>query len=162
MVDIQTAPDEACPVVSVQLRRLGSGDLAAIESHLLELDAVSRNSRFHCGFGDAAVAGYVRSLDDTVDVLFGAIESRNGRMVGLAEARPAEAPGTVELAVSVLPTHRRHGLGHELLRRAASAAFARGMTVAHLLVAPDNVAAARTAATLGARFRAPGRAVLLA
>ena len=94
MADIQTAPDEACPV-SVQLRRLGSDDLAAIESHLLELDAVSRNSRFHCGFGDAAVAGYVRSLDDTVDVLFGAIESRNGRMVGLAEARPAEAPGSL-------------------------------------------------------------------
>jgi hypothetical protein len=100
----------------VHLRRLADEDLPLIEMHLLGLDMPSRNSRFHCGFGDAAVAAYVRDLDPSRDVLFGAVDPGTGRIVGLAEARPANAPKTVDLATSVLPSHRKRGLAHALSR----------------------------------------------
>jgi GNAT superfamily N-acetyltransferase len=143
----------------VQLRRLGDEDLARIELHLLSLDMPSRNSRFHSGFGDAAVAAYVRGLDPGSDVLFGAVDAGTGRIVGLAEARPANAPKTVDLAASVLPSHRKRGLAHALVTRAVGVASAQGATAADLRFAPDNLAANRIAARLGARFRAPGLAV---
>ena len=82
---------------NAKLRRLDGRDLAGIEMHLLDLDLVSRNRRFRSGFGDAAVAAYVRRLDLTTDILFGAIEEDSGRIVGLAEAHPA---GTAQLLKS--------------------------------------------------------------
>lgn len=143
------------------LRRLESGDLAAIETHLLDLDLVSRNRRFHSGFSDAAVAAYVRRLDPSTDILFGAIEEDSGRIVGLAEARPAGRPRTVDVAASVLTPHRRRGLAHELVARTVAVAFGQGATAVELLFAPDDAAAAHIAAGLGASRAAPGRAVLL-
>jgi predicted GNAT superfamily acetyltransferase len=142
------------------MRRLDGDDLAGIERHLLELDLVSRNCRFHSGFGDAAVAAYVRSLNATTDFLFGAIEDSSGRIVGLAEARPAAAWLTVEVGTSVLPTHRRRGLACKLVARAIAVAFAEGVTAAEFLFDPTNSAAGRIAARLGAKSNLPGRAVL--
>jgi RimJ/RimL family protein N-acetyltransferase len=152
--EISPAVSNAC------MRRLDGGDLAGIERHLLELDLVSRNCRFHSGFSDAAVAAYVRRLDVTTDILFGAIEEANGRIIGLAEARPAAAWRTVDVGTSVLPTHRRRGLAHELVSRVIAVAFAEGVTAAEFLFDPANTAAARTAARLGAKSNSPGRAVL--
>jgi GNAT superfamily N-acetyltransferase len=142
------------------LRRLDGRDLAGIERHLLELDMVSRNRRFLSGFGDAAVAAYVRRLDVTTDILFGAIEQESGRIVGLAEVHPAGVPRTVEVGTSVLATHRRRGLARELISRAVAVAFAQGATAAELLFDPSNAAAAGIAAALGARTSVPGRAIL--
>jgi GNAT superfamily N-acetyltransferase len=154
---------EISPAVSAAcMRRLDSGDLAGIERHLLELDPVSRNCRFHSGFSDAAVAAYVRSLDVTTDILFGAIEEANSRIVGLAEARPAEARLTVDVGTSVLPTHRRRGVARELVALAIAVAFAEGMTAAEFVFDPTDPAAVRTAARLGAKSNSPGRAVLYA
>ena len=99
----------------VNLRRLGDKDLPLIEEHLLGLDMPSRNSRFHCGFGDAAVAAYVRDLDPSRDVLFGPVDPGTGRTVGMTEARPANGPKTVDLATSVLPSYRKRGLAHALV-----------------------------------------------
>ncbi len=144
------------------LRRLEACDLAAIEAHLLGLDMASRNRRFGAGFGDAAVAAYVRNLDPGADILFGALEAYSRRIVGLAEARSTQASRAVEIGASVLAGHRGRGLGRELVARAVAAAFARGATAAELLFDPSNHAAARIAAGLGASFRAPGRAVLRA
>lgn len=144
----------------VHLRRLGDKDLPLIEKHLLGLDMPSRNSRFHCGFGDAAVAAYVRDFDPSRDVLFGAVDTGTGRIVGLAEARQANGPKTVDLATSVLPSHRNRGLAHALVTRAAVVASDQGATAADLRFAPDNLAANRIAARLGASFRAPGIAVV--
>lgn len=151
---------EISPAMSnAGVRRLDAGDLAAIERHLIELDPVSRNCRFHSGFSDAAVAAYVRSLDVTTDILFGAIGEADGRIIGLAEARPA-AWLTVDVGTSVVPTHRRRGLAGELVARAIAVAFAEGVTAAQFLFDPTNTAAARTAARLGAKSNSPGRAVL--
>jgi hypothetical protein len=76
---------EISPAVSnARMRRLDGGDLAGMERHLLELNPVSRNCRFHSGFSDAAVAA-VRSLDVTTDILFGAIEEADGASPVFAE-----------------------------------------------------------------------------
>src|SRR3954453_23975481 len=155
----------------LHVRRLRTGDLAAIEGHLLRLDMVSRNRRFHCGFGDAAVKAYVGGLDADADILFGAVDRDSGRVIGLAEARPAGKPRTVDLGVSVLSSHRRVRLAHALAARTVEggfargghtveAVFARGGTIVELLFDPDNLPATRIAAGLGAKVCAPGRAVL--
>jgi RimJ/RimL family protein N-acetyltransferase len=143
-----------------QLRMLGCGDLPHIEMHLLSLDMASRNSRFGCGFGDWAVTGYARGLDVSTDILFGAVEFDTDRIVGLAEARPAKAPQTVDLGVSVLASHRKRGLAHELVARAVHVAFDRDVKAIELTFAPSNVAAGRIAAKLGATFKAPGFAIV--
>jgi RimJ/RimL family protein N-acetyltransferase len=139
---------------------LGHEDLPGIEMHLLSLDIASRNSRFGCGFGDWAVTDYARGLDVTKDILFGATEFGTDRIVGLAEARPAKAPRTVDLAVSVLASHRKRGLAHELVARAVDVAFDRDVKAIELTFAPSNVAAGRIAAKLGATIKAPGFAVV--
>jgi GNAT superfamily N-acetyltransferase len=144
----------------VQLRRLADEDLPLVETHLLSLDMPSRNSRFHCGFGDAAVTAYVRALDPSRDILFGAVEPDTSRIVGLAEARPANAATTVDLAMSVLPAHRKRGLAHALVKRAVGVASDQGATAADLRFSPDNLAVKRIAVRLNASFRAPGIAVV--
>ena len=154
---------QPCPsTADLRLRRLTQGDVPAIETHLLALDMVSRNNRFHCALGDAAVARYAQRFDNTADLLFGAIDAGSGRIVALAEARPAGAPRTVDVAVSVHAAHRRRGLGRTLVACTVSAAFAQGATAAHLRFAPGNLPAVRIAAGLGARFGAPGQAILVA
>jgi GNAT superfamily N-acetyltransferase len=128
--------------------------------HLLRLDMASRNSRFGCGLGDWAVTAYVRGLDLTRDILFGATEIGTDQIVGLAEARPAKVLQAVDLSVSVLASHRKRGLAHELVARAAGAAFDRGAKTIELTFVPSNVAARRIAAKLEATFLAPGFAVV--
>jgi GNAT superfamily N-acetyltransferase len=142
------------------MRRLDDRDLPAIETHLLDLDPVSRNRRFRSGFGDAAVSAYVRRLDLRRAILVGAIEADSRRIVGLAEAHPADAPRTVEIGTSVLAEHRRQGLARNLVGRAIAVAFAHGASTVELLFDPDNYPAARIATGLNARFCSPGHAVL--
>jgi GNAT superfamily N-acetyltransferase len=142
------------------LKRLGFDDLAGIRAHLLSLDMVSRNRRFHCGFGKGAVAAYVGGLDFAEDILFGAVEPHSNRVVGVAEARPGRAPRTMELGISVLATHRRRGIAHQLSERVVEIAFATGVRAVELMFDPGDLAARRIAAGLGGRVRASGHAVV--
>ena len=148
--------------VEASLCRLNHGDRPDIEKHLLDLDPVSRNRRFHCGFGDAAVAAYVQKLDLTAGVVVAAIESGSGRIVGLGEAHPSDVPKMVEVGASVLATHRRRGLGHRLIAQAVAAAVEQGATEARLSFDPMDPAVTRIVAKLGARNCSPGLAVLQA
>jgi GNAT superfamily N-acetyltransferase len=145
-----------------RLRRLGAADLPEIERHLLGLDLVDRNARFHSGFGDAAVTTYARGLDFAVGILVGATQGPGNRILGLAEAHPAGAPRTVELAVSVLATHRRRGLGRRLLAHALELAFAAGADTAELRCSPGNRHLMHIAMALGApsELASEGRAVI--
>jgi GNAT superfamily N-acetyltransferase len=142
-------------------RQLNRDDLAAIERHLLDLDLESRNRRFNGGLCDATIVAYVRRFDLKSDILFGAVEA-GGRIVGLAEARSADHPRTVEIGTSVLAPYRGRGLARELIRRTIGEAFSRGAKAAGLSFDQTNVAIARIAIGLGAEFNAPGRAVVRA
>jgi hypothetical protein len=66
----------------------------------------------------------------------------------------------VDLATSVLPSHRKLGLAHALVTRAACVASDQDTTAADLRFTPGNLAANRIAARLGASFRAPGIAIV--
>jgi GNAT superfamily N-acetyltransferase len=148
----------------VRVRRLGRDDLPLVEAHLLALAPADRHARFGAGRGDAAVAAYARGLDPSRARLVGGVDGPSGRLVGLAEAHPAEAPGAYEIAVSVHSDHRGQGLGRRLAAAAVAAAFAAGAATAEFHYGPGNRAVARLAAALGARFPSfpspPGRAVI--
>ena len=149
-------------VAAPAILRLGRDDLPEVERHLLALGPADRRKRFLAPADDRAVARYVEQLDPDRTFLVGAA-SPEGRLVGIAEAHPVvNAPRTVQAAVSVHPYHRREGLGRRLLARALTLAFAEGAEAAEFQFAPENRAIAGLASTLGARFPAPGRALLLA
>ncbi|WP_343895324.1 GNAT family N-acetyltransferase, partial [Craurococcus roseus] len=144
------------------VRRLGRADMPAVERHLLALGPADRRKRFLLPADDAAIGAFVARLDPGRAVVVGAM-APDGPAVGVAEARPVAgmARGTVEVAVSVHPYHRREGIGRRLVARAVSIAFAEGADAAVLLFAPENRAMARLADALGARSTALGGALLV-
>ena len=147
---------------ALAVRRLGRRDLPEVQRHLLALGPADRRKRFLSPADDGAIARYAAGLDPDRMVFVGAADA-DGHLVGIAEAHPVvDAPRTVEVAVSVHPYHRREGLGRRLVASALSLAFAEGTEAAVFLFAPENRAVAGLAGALGARFPAPGRAVLLA
>lgn len=130
----------------LRLRRLGNADLAAVERHLLGLDATDRASRFRTPLGDGAISAYARGLDPRRTILVGACDA--GTLVGLAEAH-ADGPGVVEIAVSVDAARRCRGLARALVARAIRLAATAGAVVAELHFTPGHAAIAGLARALG-------------
>lgn len=149
-------------VASPAVRRLGRRDLPELERHLLALGPADRRKRFLAPTDDDAIARYVARIDPGRAILVGAADTESG-LAGIAEAHAvADAPGTVEVAVSVHARHRGGGLGRRLAAEAVAIAFATGAGAAVFQFAPENRAAARLAYAVGARFAGLGRALLLA
>jgi len=136
------------------IRRLGHVDLPEIERHLLALSQTERRARFGTALGDAAIVAYARQIDPTRGILMGVVDELSGRILGLAEAQPADAPGWVEVAVSVQAPHRQRGLGRYLVGAVLAAAFERGAEAAEFLFAPGNRPIAGLVRALGARINA--------
>jgi hypothetical protein len=111
------AGETAGGIAELHIRQLGANDLPAVERHLLALGPADRRARFLTYGPDKMIAAYVRRIDPSSTVLVGAFD-QSGRMVGLAEAHPAEPPDAVEIAVSIDLAFRRRGLGHGLVARA--------------------------------------------
>jgi GNAT superfamily N-acetyltransferase len=156
-----SAAAAAAAAAAPSIRRLGRGDMPEVERHLLALGPADRRKRFLSPADDGAIARYVAGIDPGRAVVVGAMDP-DGGLAGIAEAHPVvDAPRTVEVAVSVHPYHRRGGLGRRLVARAVALASAEGAEAAVFLFAPENRAVAGLARALGARFPAPGRALLL-
>ena len=136
----------------VVLRRLGPDHMPEVERLLLALGPADRRMRFLSPFEDGVISAYVRRIDPDTVFLVGAIEDRDGGLLGLAEAHPSGAPGRVEVAVSVRPAHRRRGLGGRLVAQALALAFGAGADTAEFAFDPENRAIVGLAASLGARF----------
>jgi GNAT superfamily N-acetyltransferase len=141
----------------LELRRLDTGDLAAVEQHLLRLSPADRTARFLHGVGDAGICAHARRLDPSRAILIGAF-NLSGRIVGVAEAQPTEVPGTAEVAVSVDEPYRWRGLGRGLVARLLALAFAGGAQSAEFIFDPSNRALARLVSGLGGRFGTLGHA----
>jgi GNAT superfamily N-acetyltransferase len=133
-------------------RRLDRRDLPEMERHLLALEPADRRARFGSAFSDAAILAYARGLNPARGILVGAVDEASGRILGLAEAQPAEAPGWVEVAVSVQAAHRRRGLGRGLVGAVLAAAFERGAEAAEFVFASGNRPIAGLVRALGARI----------
>lgn len=145
------------PPTPTPIRRLGRRDAPELERHLLALGPADRRKRFLSPANDAAIAGYVARIDFGRAVVVAAAAG-NGRVVGVAEARPVPgAARAVEVAASVHPYHRREGLGRRLAARAVFLAFAGGAETAVFVFLPENGAAAGLVRSLGAGRPGPGR-----
>lgn len=134
-------------------RQLGPRDKAALMGHFLRLNSEDRTMRFFSPVGDASINAYVEAINWARTVLIG--HFAGARLVGLAEVIPTGPrwQRCAEVAVSVEPDWRRHGLGKRLLDRAMAAARAVGLRQLRLVILPDNHTMVRLARGLGGKMR---------
>src|SRR5712671_6828498 len=116
-------------------RKLFSADAPRIEAHFLDLSPEDRRRRFHSLLGDDAIRAYCRGFDWSERAVIGAFDL--DRLVGIAECVRV-ADGNVEIAVSLNAHWQHHGVGRELVRRAAASAANSGAATAVLDYAPGD------------------------
>jgi GNAT superfamily N-acetyltransferase len=132
---------------------LGSEHREAMGEHLLALDLPDRCDRFLVAVQEDFVQRYVQNIPFEQDILIGTFEGP--LLVGLVHAgvsvgrpvaqKPNEANpwselplASAEVGVSVLSSHRRHGLGRRLLKAAIETARARGLVRVEVLFRSSN------------------------
>lgn len=115
--------------MSLTVQRLHEGLRATLVAHFLALSTKDRHLRFGTPFGLTAIASYVDRIDFDRDAVFGV---HDDHQVLIGAAHLAIADGLAELALSVLPEHRRQGIGAAMFRRAV--AHARNRSVAGLFM----------------------------
>lgn len=104
--------------MSMPIVALAALDAAAIEAHLLRLDAAARSLRFTAGVvTDEAVRRYVNRLDFSHDAVLGVVDAI-GQVIALAHgAVYMVADRTrIEAAFSVDEAWRRQGLATALMK----------------------------------------------
>src|SRR2546427_12407240 len=101
--------------MNIHIRELSKLEQPALERHFLALGSGDRRLRFGTGMNDFAVRSYVKRIDFDNDALFGVVDDEL-HLIGAAHLGRGEGPA--ELGVSVLPGHRRRGIGGALLGRA--------------------------------------------
>lgn len=119
------------------VRELTPADRAALERHLLALDAEDRRLRFGAAPSDTAIRGYVGRIDFDGDAVFGVFDEEL-RLLGAAHV--ARAADHAELGVSVLAAHRNRGIGAALLERAVLRARNWGMRALFVHCLKENAA----------------------
>jgi GNAT superfamily N-acetyltransferase len=135
----------------IYYRKLFPADASKIEAHFLGLSREDRRRRFHSPLGDDAVRAYCRSFRWSDRAVIGAFDL--DRLVGIAECvRVAE--DTAEIAVSVDSRWQHHGVGRELVRRAAASAANSGAAIAVLDYAPGESSIPHIARSLGGEIDA--------
>lgn len=140
---------------AVRLRRLGPADRAAVLAHYRALPDDDRRLRFGHS-APAPLARYVQAMDFARDPVLAAQCAACG-LAGIAHVPVVR--GVAELGLSVLPAHRRHGVGLALARAALTAARHAGAHEFRLEFAPTNDAMRRIAQTLGMTISRDGIAL---
>lgn len=126
------APPCTLPAPWLRIRRLGQDDRAALTRHLVGLPLADRCTRFGGPSSDEAIRRHCDALDLGETICFAALDG-NGAVVGAAlgfscGAGDGRRGSLVEVAVSVDPEHRGHGLGADLAARVCATAAVRGAT----------------------------------
>ena len=101
--------------MNIHVRQLSRLEQPPLERHFLALGSEDRRLRFGIGVNDFAVRTYVKRIDFESDAVFGVLDDEL-QLAGAAHLGRGE--GHAELGVSVLPGHRRRGIGGALLGRA--------------------------------------------
>jgi len=105
---------------TIAVRRLDDTACPPLVAHYLALPVLDRWLRFGRAMAPAGVASYIGRIDFRRDAVFGVDDRRLG-LVGVAHM--ALDGDVAEVALSVLPAHRRRGI--------ASAMFSSAMAHAH-------------------------------
>lgn len=138
--------------------KLDASHRAAIESHLLALEADDRYLRFGHVASDDLVRAYVQRLDFERDELLG-IFNRRLELIGMAHlARDGEAgeADSVEFGVSVSRHARGRGYGNFLFRRAVMHARNEGVSVMRIHALTENKIMLAIARNAGATVERDG------
>jgi GNAT superfamily N-acetyltransferase len=106
------------------VHRLSESARATLARHFNALPAQDRSLRFGMALGPTVIAAYVDQMNLERDAVLGVHDERNA-LVGVAHV--AIEDDHAELALSVLPGHRRRGIGSALFRRAIAHARIRRM-----------------------------------
>ncbi len=147
------------------LTSLGPEHRAAMSAHMLALDTLGRCDRFLAAVHDDYLLRYVQSIDFQRDLLIGAFEGPV--LVGLVHAGVAlegaepnefnlSGGPSAEVGISVLASHRRHGLGRLLVRAVLDAAQARGIARVEVLFRSTNQSMAALTRSMGGHIEHRG------
>lgn len=115
-------PSATTQAVSI-LTRMHKPDILR---HLIALPAEDRWLRFAHSISPAALKNYVHEIDLSRDKALGVYDPDHA-LIGFTHIAVDQPSGCAELGISVLPEHRRHGLGVAMLRRALQHAADRGL-----------------------------------
>lgn len=130
----------------VLIRKVQSGDEPLLADGFARLSCESRQLRFLSGKSSltAAELRYFTEIDHHNHAALGALNPADGRGLGIARyIRNAEDPEVAEVAVTVVDSWQRRGLGTELLSRLADRARQEGIRRFTALVAAENTAVVR-------------------
>jgi GNAT superfamily N-acetyltransferase len=109
-------------VVAYAVERLTEDARAAMVAHFLALPMTDRTLRFGIALAPTVITAYVDGIDLERDAVFG-VHGERPALVGVAHL--AYVDDIAELALSVLPEHRRRGIGTALCERAVAHARTR-------------------------------------
>jgi RimJ/RimL family protein N-acetyltransferase len=146
-----TAPIKLHDGRTVVIRELAPTDRSLVEQVLEEMSDDALYRRFLRPM-PRITGAVVDALADVDGVNHLAVIATN-REEPAGMARVVTAAGTTELAVEIADAYTGIGLGRQLTEAVLAMAAAVGLEDVSLYVAPDNVAAYRLFARLGARFR---------
>ncbi len=97
-------------------QRLSDNARAALQAHFLALRTEDLRLRFGTPLAPESIAAYVERIDFDRDAVFGI---HDDALVLIGAAHVAFGDDAAELGISVLPGHRRRGVGSSLFQRAA-------------------------------------------
>jgi len=136
----------------LKIERLGPQHLGAITRHLLRLDPDSRAWRFCAPLGDAAIRAYARRIAESDVILLAWRHRGSVRALGEMHETGVWWRRQAELAFSVEPAWRGHGIGKALFRQLLVHARNRFVSKLHLSCLPGNTAMRHIAAGEQARL----------
>jgi GNAT superfamily N-acetyltransferase len=133
--------------MSLGARHLNSGHQPALLAHFLALSDRDSYLRFGGRLSTQAVEDYTRRIDHATSTVLGVFGDEL-ELLGVAHLCPQDR--VVELGISVLPAHRRRGLGTLLLHRALGHARLIGASRLFMHCQAENAALMRLANAAGA------------
>lgn len=105
-----------------ELVPLGRGHRAALQLHLLALDAADRYQRFGMHLEDEPLLAWTARIDWAAEHWWGAWSADGGGLLGALQLAPTARPGVWELGLSVGAAVRQRGIGTAMLMAATSGA----------------------------------------
>ena len=128
------------------IRRLNEANRATLLAHFLALPQRDRSLRFGMSLATTVIAAYVDRIDFVRDAVFGVHDDRLA-LIGVAHV--AIEGDRAELGLSVLPAHRRCGVGSALFDAAVAHASDRRIPMLFMHCRTANAAIIRIAQRFG-------------
>ncbi len=136
------------------LQRLDERARASLLAHFLALSVSDRWLRFGRSLAPTALASYVDRIDFGRDAILGIHDDQD---LIVATAHVAFDSDPAEVALSVVPAWRAHGLGRALVAGAVAQAACRGAARLYMQFLAANVPILRIAERFGMAIRLCGR-----